>query len=87
VKLFYERGQWDEVVRNLQEVVKLEPQDAKAYYYIGEAYRFKGDYSSAIAAYQLALGLDPNFGPGYVGLARARLGIRRGIPVLHVMKE
>ena len=75
VKLFYERGQWDEVVRNLQEVVRVEPQDAKAYYYIGEAYRFKGDYSSAIAAYQLALGLDPNFGPGYVGLARARLGV------------
>lgn len=75
VKRFYERGQWDEVVRNLQEVVKLEPQDAKAYYYIGEAYRFKGDYSSAIAAYQLGLGLDPNFGPAYVGLARARLGV------------
>jgi tetratricopeptide (TPR) repeat protein len=75
VKIAYEKGNWDEVIRGMQEVVKVEPQAADAYYYIGEAYRFKGDYSSAIAAQQLALGLNPNFGAAYVGLARARLGI------------
>jgi tetratricopeptide (TPR) repeat protein len=63
VKPAYDKGNWDEVIRNLQEVIKLDPQDAKAYYYIGEANRFKGDYSGAIAAYQLATSLDPNLLP------------------------
>ena len=72
VKPAYDKGDWGEVIRNLQEVLKLDPQDAKAYYYIGEANRFKGDYSAATAAYQMSVGLDPNFGPSYVGLARAR---------------
>src|SRR5690242_5223741 len=87
VKLFYARGDWDQAIKSLQEVVKVEPQDAKAYYYIGEASRFKGDYSGAIAAYQLALGIDPNFGPGYVGLARARLGVNPSTNVISFLDE
>lgn len=75
VKLAYERGNWDEVIRGMQEILKSEPQAADAYYYIGEAYRFKGDYANAISAYQSSIGANPNFGPGYVGLARARLGL------------
>ncbi|HEX9386798.1 MAG TPA: tetratricopeptide repeat protein, partial [Anaerolineales bacterium] len=87
VKPAYDKGDWNEVIRNLQEVVKLDPQDAKAYYYIGEANRFKGDYSSAIAAYQLATSLDPNLGPGYVGLARARLGSNSNTNVISFLDE
>jgi tetratricopeptide (TPR) repeat protein len=73
VEAAYKKGDWDEVVRGLQEIIRVEPQAADAYYYIGEAYRFKRDFTSSVAAYQLALGLDPNFGAAYVGLARARL--------------
>jgi len=73
VKAAYEKGDWDEVIRGMQEIIRVESQAADTYYYIGEAYRFKGDSTSAVAAYQAALGVDPNFGPGYVGLARARL--------------
>ena len=72
VRSAYAKGDWDEVIRVLNDVIKVDPQ-AGAYYYIGEANRFKGDYTGAMAAYQSALGLDSGFGPAYVGLARATL--------------
>jgi tetratricopeptide (TPR) repeat protein len=75
VKISYEKGDWDAVISGMQQILKDEPQSADVYYYIGEAYRFKGDYANALTAYQSSLGVDRNFGPGYVGLARARLGI------------
>lgn len=73
VEAAYEKGDWDEVIRGMTEIIRVEPDAVDTYYYIGEAYRFKGDPDSAIGAYQTALDKDPNFGPGYVGLARARL--------------
>ncbi len=71
VKLSYDKGNWDEAIRGLQEIIKVEPEAADVYYYMGEAYRFKGDYANAINAYQTSISVNQNFGPGYVGLARA----------------
>ncbi len=73
VKIAYDKGDWDTAIKGWQDVIRVEPQAADAYYYIGEAYRFKGDAGSAMEAYQRALQVNPNFGPAYVGLARARL--------------
>ncbi len=87
VKLAYQKGNWDEVIRGMQEILKSEPQAADAYYYIGEAYRFKHDYANAITAYQSSLGVNPNFGPGYVGLARARLGLDPNTDVTSFLNE
>ncbi|MGE5643358.1 MAG: tetratricopeptide repeat protein [Byssovorax cruenta] len=87
VKLAYEKGNWDEVIRGMQEILKLEPQSADVYYYIGEAYRFKGEYPNAITAYQSSLSVNPNFGPGYVGLARARLGLDSNTDVTSFLDE
>ena len=87
VKISYEKGDWDAVIRGMQEILKSEPQAADVYYYIGEAYRFKGDYSNAIDAYQSSLGVDPDFGPGYVGLARARLGLDPNTDVTSFLDE
>ena len=73
VKSAYERQDWDTVISAFQEIARNEPESADPYYYIGEAYRFKGDFRNAIAAYNQALSVDPDFGPPYLGLARARL--------------
>jgi tetratricopeptide (TPR) repeat protein len=51
----------------------LEPEAADIYYYIGEAYRLKGDATNALEACNHALEIDPDFGPPYLCLARARL--------------
>src|SRR5512145_2701808 len=85
VKSAYAKGDWNEVIRGLQEVVRTEVEASEAvdaYYHLGEAYRFKRDFPSALNAYELALGTDPSFGPAYLGVARARLAIN---PTANVM--
>lgn len=72
-KQAYENGDWDTFILNMELLLPLEPDSADIYYYIGEAYRFKGEAANAIRNYNEALKLDPNFGPPYLGLARARL--------------
>ena len=74
-KLSYTRGDWDEVIRTSREIVRTEANSPAAYYLMGDAYRFLGDFNGALSAYQSAIGLDQSYGPAYVGLARARLGI------------
>jgi tetratricopeptide (TPR) repeat protein len=86
VKLAYTSGDWDEAIRRLQEVVRLQP-DAAAYYHMGEAYRFKGDYNSALQSYESSLGVDPAFGPAYLGVARARLKINPNANVMSFLDE
>jgi len=72
VKSAYESQDWDAVIAGMSEIAQNEPEAADPYYYIGEAYRFKGDFRNALEAYNQALRIDPNFGPPYLGLARAR---------------
>ncbi|MBX3037196.1 MAG: tetratricopeptide repeat protein [Anaerolineales bacterium] len=69
----YKKGDWDAFILNMQLILPLEPDSADIYYYIGEAYRFKGEPANAIRNYNEALKIDPNFGAPYLGLARARL--------------
>jgi len=69
----YEQQDWDAVISGMQEIAQNEPEAADPYYYIGEAYRFKGDHRKAMEAYNQALKIDPQFGPAYLGLARTRL--------------
>lgn len=69
----YENGDWDAFILNMELVKDVEPDKADIYYYIGEAYRFKGDTSNAARSYNEAIDVDPNFGPAYLGLARVRL--------------
>jgi tetratricopeptide (TPR) repeat protein len=87
VRAAFARGDWDEVIRGMQEVIRLEPDAADTYYYIGEAYRFKGDYGNAFQQYQLAREKDPDFGAAYVGMARARLATDPNADVLPLLDD
>lgn len=69
----YEDGDWDTFLLNMELIRQAEPEAADVMYYIGEAYRFKGETTNALNAYNDALQLDPNFGAPYLGLARVRL--------------
>ncbi len=72
-KQAYEKGDWDSFIQNMQIIAAGEPDSADVFYYIGEAYRFKGQSEEARKAYNNALEINDNFGPAYLGLARARL--------------
>src|SRR5512138_2177147 len=87
VKVAFEKGNWDDAIKGWQEVLKVEPQAADAYYYIGECYRFKGDPTSALDNYVRAINVNLQFGPAYVGEARARLMLDPGAKVLPLFDE
>ena len=72
-KAAYAKGDWDAYIASMKLIAPLEPTAADIPYLIGEAYRFKGDSGNALKSYNDALKIDPNFGPPYLGLARARL--------------
>ena len=69
----YQKNDWDAYIASMKLVAALEPESADIPYLIGEAYRFKGDSGDAINAYKDALNINDEFGPAYLGLARARL--------------
>lgn len=86
-RLAYSNERWDEVIRLMQEILRNEPQSAEAYYFMGEAYRFQGDLARAIDSHQSAVGANPNFAPGYVGLSRARLAIGQDAEVRSLLDQ
>jgi len=69
----YNKGNFDEYIRNMQEVARLEPDSPDLPYLIGNAYLQQGRARESVVAYNEALKIDPKFGPAYLGLARARL--------------
>jgi tetratricopeptide (TPR) repeat protein len=77
-KAAYDQGDWNEYIRQMEQIQKAEPDAADVPYYIGEGYRFKGDCRSALNYYNESLQVDNKFAPGYVGLARARICIDPG---------
>jgi tetratricopeptide (TPR) repeat protein len=69
----YENGDWDSYISNMELILVLEPDSADIHYLIGEAYRFKGETSNALAEYKEAQNIAPNFSAPYLGEARVRL--------------
>ncbi len=69
------RGDWEGMLTSMEQVVALDPMALDARYYMGEAYRFMEDYNAAIEEYNLALNLDDEFAPAYLGRARSYLGL------------
>ena len=74
----YNQGNWDLYIQQMEEIQKAEPDAADVPYYLGEAYRLKGDCRTAMNYYNQALQVSDKFAPGYTGLARARLCIDPG---------
>lgn len=69
----YKTGDWDSFISNMELILDLEPDSADIHYLIGEAYRFKGEFTNALSAYKEAKNLAPEFAAPYLGEARVRL--------------
>ena len=74
----YQSGDWDQFINSMNGIATTEPVAADVPYFIGEAYRFKGECSTALNYYNNALKIDSQFAPAYLGLARARICMDRG---------
>lgn len=68
-----ERGETEAALNFFQQAVQFDPDAVDIYYYIGDLYYRQEQYSEAQDAYEQAIALNPDFGPAYLGLARARL--------------
>ena len=60
---YYKKGQYDEMITDFTQVIRLKPNDALAFNNRGEAYRLKGEYDRAISDYDRAIELDTMEGP------------------------
>lgn len=56
----------DQTIQELNEAIRLNPEDPKSYYRRGNARYAKGDYDRAIADYTKALQLDPAYAKAYI---------------------
>jgi len=81
------QGKWDDAITALEELIKLAPDTVSAYYYLGESYRLKGEPASALQYYNTAIQKNADFGPTYVGLARARLQLDPNANVLPLLDD
>jgi tetratricopeptide (TPR) repeat protein len=71
----YNKGQWEMVGIMMQQVATAQPGSADALYFMGEARRMSGQYADALDYYKLAIEINSNFAPSYLGRARANLGL------------
>ena len=62
---FYNQGNWDSAIREINEIIKLIPDEVYIYFYRGNVYANKGDYDKAIADYTQAIRLDSNHTDAY----------------------
>jgi len=66
------KGDIDRAIAKLDRAIKLDPDDASAYFDRGAAYRHKGDYELAVGDFETAVNLLHNSDPLKVR-ARARI--------------
>ncbi len=57
------------VIAACKKVVAADPNDAEAYFYMGDAYDALGRYAEAISAFEKAVAVDPGFADAYSSMA------------------
>ena len=83
----YQRNQIDFMLLYMQQATTFSPGDPDLVYYIGEAYRLKGEYDEAMDAYQNAIAVNPAFAPPYLGLALLRLEQNPDVNVTELLHQ
>lgn len=71
----YKNGQWDTVAAMMAQVATAQPGSVDTLYFIGEARRLSGNYKDAIDYYNMAIDINANFAPSYLGRALANQSI------------
>jgi tetratricopeptide (TPR) repeat protein len=55
----FKQGKYDEAIQKYKQLIQLNPQDASSHFDLGATYQAKKDFESALAAYRMAISLDP----------------------------
>lgn len=59
--LYYNKGMIDEAIEKFKEALRIDPEDIKTHYNLGNAYADKGMLDEAISTYKKALEIHPGF--------------------------
>lgn len=81
----YQREDWEQAFKYMQQVADAQPDAPDVWYYIGEIERMRGNLQAALDAYAQSIAVDDNFAPAYLGRARvlqARRSTDANIPEL-----
>jgi tetratricopeptide (TPR) repeat protein len=70
------KGEYEQAAVDYGEMININPKDANAYVYRGDAYRLKRDYEHAIADYDQAIRLNQALARAYTGRALAAVATR-----------
>ena len=73
-----QRGDYEQAAEYMRQVIDLDPELADVYYFLGESARLLDHPGEAVASFDRAVTLDPDFAAGYLGRARTLLAIRPG---------
>jgi tetratricopeptide (TPR) repeat protein len=71
----FERGDYEQVIEYMQQVLDLDSSLADAYYFVGEANRRLDRPGEAVRAFDRAVTLDPAFAAAYLGRGRTLLAL------------
>ena len=69
----FESGDFESMLRYMEQAAQIEPQAADLHFFVGEAQRALGNPIPALAAYEKSIEVDSSFAPAYVGRARINL--------------
>ena len=69
----YKAGKYDEAIKDFDEAIHLDPEDASNYRNRGIVYSKKGDPAKAIESYSTALAKKPDDIPSHFGRGSARI--------------
>jgi tetratricopeptide (TPR) repeat protein len=78
------QGNWPAAIVSLKHAVDADPKYIRAWLWLGEIYKFRGQFALALDAYHKAINIDPQLPIGYKALAFTLLSMRnyeQSIPV------
>ncbi|GIL15962.1 MAG: hypothetical protein BroJett039_11350 [Chloroflexota bacterium] len=71
--ILIKKGQYREAIMALKQSISLSP-DARAYYWLGMAYKYNRQMSDARTAWEQSLALEPDFGPALLEIENLQSG-------------
>jgi len=60
-KVYIQQDDWDKAIEQLEQAVKLYPNDPEAHYLLGEGYAVKGDFEGMNREFEASLAISPKF--------------------------
>ncbi|HUO08546.1 MAG TPA: tetratricopeptide repeat protein [Phycisphaerae bacterium] len=83
---YEDHAQWDKAIASYSAGLQKHPDDAQAWFGLGNCYIGKNDFASAVAAYQKAIAQKPTYSMAYVNMGLALRALHRDKEALDALQ-